>query len=96
MLQVEQKEFKNIKTVSYVFENVGDILPMHNHEATPETEHISIVARGSFKVSGAGWEQNVFCGALIDFTVDQWHEFEALEPNSKIINVLKILGEQNV
>lgn len=96
MLQIEAKQYKNLKTVSYTFDDVGVVLPMHNHVDKPETEHITIVARGSFIMRGAGWGQTVLCGALIDFEVDQWHEFESLEVNSKLVNVVKILGEKDV
>ena len=96
MLLPEAKQYKDLNTVSYTFNDVGVVLPMHNHVDKPETEHITIVARGSFIMRGAGWEQTVLCGAVIDFEVDQWHEFESLETNSKVINIMKILGDKNV
>ena len=92
MLQTDNQEYKDLRTVSYTFTDAGDVLPMHNHVQMPSTEHITIVARGSFLLRGAGWEQTVLSGALIDFSIEQWHEFESIEPNSKIINIMKTLG----
>ena len=94
MLVPEIKKLGQLQTTSYTFENVGDVLPMHNH---PElAAHITIVARGSFVMRGAGWKKNVDCGALIDFPYDTWHEFESIEANSKLVNVTKHIGDDDV
>lgn len=96
VLQPNPRQYKDLRTVSYTFDDVGVVLPMHNHVDLPNTEHITIVARGAFLMRGPGWEQTVLAGAVIDFEVDQWHEFEALEADSKLVNVMKFLGEKDV
>jgi len=71
----------------YTFEKVGDVLPMHNHDE--ESAHITIVARGSVKAHGKGWEKELSAGTVIDFPPNQAHEFIALEANSRIVNIIK-------
>ena len=71
----------------YDFEDVGDELAPHAHQAMDN--HVSIVARGRFRVSGNGWQREVAAGAIVDFEPGQVHGFVALEPRSRIINVLK-------
>ncbi len=65
----------------------GDILPMHDHGISDV--HITIVARGSFKVHGDGWEMTAKAGDVIDWKVGQRHELIALEPNSRFVNIVK-------
>jgi quercetin dioxygenase-like cupin family protein len=69
------------------FKDVGDILPMHTH--TEANNHISIVAKGSFKVHGDGWEKTIVAGNVVDWPVGKAHEFNALEPNSRLVNIQK-------
>jgi quercetin dioxygenase-like cupin family protein len=71
----------------YDFEVTGDILPMHNHDEN--TAHATIVARGSVKASGKGWEKQFKAGAVIDFPPNQEHQFIALEDNTRIVNIRK-------
>ena len=71
----------------YDFEVVGDTLPMHNH--TELNAHLTVVARGSVKAHGNGWERVLKSGAVIDFPANQPHEFIALEANSRIVNITK-------
>ena len=66
---------------------VGDILPMHNHDEN--TVHITIVARGSFMVKGDGWEMTSKAGDVIDWKPGQAHELIALEPNGRFVNIVK-------
>jgi quercetin dioxygenase-like cupin family protein len=73
--------------VIYDFEVAGDVLPMHNHDET--NAHITIVARGSVKASGEGWERVFKSGAIIDFPANQPHEFVALEDQTRIVNITK-------
>lgn len=65
----------------------GDILPMHNHDES--TVHITIIARGSFRAHGDGWETIMKAGDVVDWKVGQRHELIALEPNSRFINIRK-------
>ena len=71
----------------YTFEQAGDLLPMHTH--TDGNAHITIVARGKVKAHGNEWEAEYSTGAVIDFPVDQSHEFIALEDDSRIVNINK-------
>ncbi|MEI8035581.1 MAG: hypothetical protein WCH96_08920 [Betaproteobacteria bacterium] len=71
---------------------MGDVLPMHSH--TDGNVHISIVLRGSFKATGpyadgTSWEKILEQGKIYDWNADQFHEFTALEPNSRVINIIK-------
>lgn len=60
---------------------------MHEHD--PEQSHISIIARGSFKVFSGGSESTGTAGMVLDFPDNTPHEFIALEINSKLININK-------
>ena len=71
----------------YDFPSVDDMLPLHQH--TPETNHITIVARGSFKIHGNGWERIIKAGDVVDWPDNDPHEFIALEENSRIVNIVK-------
>ena len=71
----------------YDFDNVGDELEKHVHDET--TIHISIVARGRLKVFGDGWETEANTGAVLDWSVGQWHGFIALEPDTRLVNIVK-------
>lgn len=79
----------------YDFEEVGDELPLHFHNETDA--HISIVARGKLKVFTAesheaqhSWEGEISTGAVLDWEAGQWHGFTALEPNTRLINIIKV------
>ena len=80
-------EFGNLRGTIYDANDVDDILPMHTHDE--DTVHITIVARGSFKVHGDGWEMTAKAGDVIDWKVGQRHELIALEPNSRFVNIVK-------
>lgn len=69
------------------FPEIDDILGMHAH--TEEDVHITIVAKGSFRVHGNGWEKEVVSGNVLDWAPHDPHEFIALEPNSRIVNIIK-------
>lgn len=71
----------------YDFENAGDELPRHNHGELDI--HITIVARGSVKIFGDGWETTANTGAILDWEVGQYHGFIALEPNTRLVNIVK-------
>jgi quercetin dioxygenase-like cupin family protein len=77
----------SINGVIYDFEKTGDLLPMHTHDEN--SVHITIVARGSIKVSGHGWERIAKSGAILDFKPHQPHEFIALEDNTRLVNITK-------
>jgi hypothetical protein len=71
----------------YDFENTGDELERHTHGEADV--HISIVARGSCKVSGDGWETVANTGAVLDWEAGVYHGFVALEPNTRLVNIVK-------
>lgn len=87
MLQAKLVTFGKLNGTIYDAVDVGDVLPMHDHDEA--TVHITIVARGSFKVHGDGWEMTAKAGDVIDWKVGQAHELIALEPNSRFVNIQK-------
>ena len=89
MLLVKPLDVGNLKGSIYTFEDIGDTLDIHNHAAHPSTAHITIISKGSFKAFGHGWEKSVSAGDILNFAADQWHGFEALEPDSKFVNIIK-------
>jgi quercetin dioxygenase-like cupin family protein len=80
-------EFGSLRGTIYDANNTDDILPMHSHDE--DTVHITIIARGSFKAHGDGWEMTAKAGDVIDWKVGQAHELIALEPNSRFVNIRK-------
>lgn len=73
----------------YDFDVPGDKLPLHIHN--DKTVHISIVARGSFEITGPTFESvKADTGVVMDWDKDTAHEFTALEPNSRLINIIKV------
>jgi len=86
-MQVQVKQFGKLTGSIYDAPEVDDILPMHTHGEADV--HITIVARGSFKVHGDGWEMTAKAGDVIDWKVGQRHELIALESNSRFVNIVK-------
>jgi quercetin dioxygenase-like cupin family protein len=91
MLQTKPLIYGKLNGAIYDAPEVGDILLMHNHGEADV--HITIVARGSFRVHGNGWDIVGKAGDVIDWKPGQAHEFIALEPNSRFVNIIK--GFQN-
>ena len=87
MLQPKPISFGKLNGTVYDFPETNDFLPMHTH--TELDVHITVVARGSFKAHGNGWEKIMNCGDVIDWPANYAHEFIALEPNSRIVNIIK-------
>ena len=87
MLQHNITQHGTLSATTYDFDDVGDELPRHTHD--DQTVHVSIVARGAFKVFGDGWEQEYRAGAFLDWEPGVYHGFIALEPNSRLINIVK-------
>jgi hypothetical protein len=83
-------EFGDIKGLIYFFEDAGDILPKHVH--TEEDNHITVVMCGAIKAYSHDWEVEVKAGHILDFRPNEPHEFMALEPGTKIFNIVKKLG----
>jgi quercetin dioxygenase-like cupin family protein len=87
MMNSTMKSFGKLNAAIYDFEVEGDKLPLHVH--TVENNHITIVARGSFRFSGDGWEMICKSGDVVDWEAGKRHEFTALEPNSRCVNIMK-------
>lgn len=87
MLNIGQKNFGKLQGTIYDFPEVNDILPMHTHNE--ETSHITIVSKGSFRAHGLAFDITIKAGDVVDFEPNQPHEFVALEPNSRIVNIVK-------
>ena len=87
MLQIKPFALGKLSGAVYNFENVGDELERHNHG--PSDVHISIVARGKLKIVGDGWEKEASAGAVLDWDVGVFHAFFALEPNTRLVNIIK-------
>lgn len=90
MLRDTPFAFGSLKGTVYDFVDANDVLPMHQHDET--TVHITVVARGSFKIRGNAWERTVQAGDVIDWRPNDPHEFVALEANSRAVNILKNVG----
>jgi quercetin dioxygenase-like cupin family protein len=87
MMESKLAIYGKINGTIYDFPEVGDVLPMHTHDET--SVHISIVARGSFRAYGDGWHHTLGCGDIVDWPANQPHEFSALEPGSRLVNIVK-------
>jgi quercetin dioxygenase-like cupin family protein len=87
MLQTKPITFGKLSGTVYDFPAVGDDLPMHSHGEADV--HITVVARGSFKTHGNGWERVLKAGDVVDWKPNDPHEFVALEDNSRIVNIVK-------
>jgi quercetin dioxygenase-like cupin family protein len=88
MLQVKRLSLGKLFGSVYDFPEINDVLEMHKH--TDRDVHITIVARGSFRIHGEGYDITSKAGDVLDWDVNQLHEFIALEPNSRIVNIIKV------
>lgn len=73
--------------VFYEFENVGDGIPLHQHDA--DAAHNIVVLRGRVHLYGRGVDQVLETGSVTDFDNALPHEIAALEAGSKILNLYK-------
>lgn len=76
-----------LQATIYDFEEVGDKLPMHTHGE--DDNHITMINQGSFKVITNTYEAVLTKGQIADWNAGEPHEFIALEPNSRFINIVK-------
>jgi quercetin dioxygenase-like cupin family protein len=75
-----------LRLAIHTFAAAGDSLAMHSH---PEGEaHITFVNAGRLRVFGPGWERVLHPGAQVKFEPNQLHAYEALEPGSRITNII--------
>ena len=87
MMQFSPISFGKLNGTRYDFPLEGDALPMHTHGENDT--HISIVSKGSFRAHGDGWELTLVAGNVVDWPAHQAHEFVALEPGSRLVNIVK-------
>ena len=87
MLKQSQAKFGNLNATIYDFEVIGDKLPMHTHGDADN--HITVDNRGTLVARGHDWEMILKVGQIADWIAGQAHEFEAIEDNSRIVNIVK-------
>lgn len=87
MLLVTESYFGDLKAQIYNFENANDVLDEHNHDRL--TVHITIVCKGKVLIKSMGFTRKAESGEIVDFYENQPHEIIALEPNTKIVNIVK-------
>lgn len=92
MLRNKPLALGDLRGTVYDFDDAGDELEAHAHNA--DALHISIVARGSFRVHGDGWEQIARPGNVLDWAPGQTHGFVAMEPNCCLVNILKTTARE--
>ncbi|CAB4182246.1 hypothetical protein UFOVP1071_192 [uncultured Caudovirales phage] len=93
MLQHKLLNVDSIRGIVFDFPEVGDVLPMHTHDET--NVHITICARGRLRVFSNQFELEISAGEVWDWEDGVWHGFEALEPNSRIVNIIKAYSNPN-
>jgi len=93
MLQHKLLNVDSIRGIVFDFPEVGDVLPMHTHDET--NVHITICARGRLRVFSNQFELEISAGEVWDWEDGVWHGFEALEPNSRIVNIIKAYSNSN-
>ena len=84
-------ETGDLKGAIYDFPEKNDILPMHEHDES--SVHITIVAKGKFKAKGLEWEKELISGNVVDWQPYQPHEFIAMEPDSRLVNIVKHINK---
>lgn len=87
MLEVKPFVLGKLVGSIYDFPAAGDVLPMHTH--TEANVHISVIARGSFRAHGNGWERVVNAGDVLDWQPNEPHEFIALSAEARLVNIVK-------
>jgi len=76
-----------VRGTMYTFEKINDVLPLHTHG--PKDVHVTIVARGRFRMHGSFGEREVGAGAFVDWEPGVSHEFIALTDDARIYNLVK-------
>ena len=74
----------------YNMSEAGDAVQKHAHGE--KDNHITIVAKGRLKVVTDSGEAEYAAGSIIDFVVGEGHELIALDPNTRIFNIIKQAG----
>ena len=92
MLLTKDANFGGLIVLIHDFQEVGDTLPMHVHDES--TVHITVVARGRIKAFSHDWQKEAGAGVVLNFREGEPHEIVALEPNTRIVNILRNTFEQ--
>ena len=73
----------------YAFGHVGDELAAHVHDAA--SNHITIIMQGSFRCTGNHLIDGKVLrqGQVVDWPTGEPHGFVALEPNSRMLQIIK-------
>lgn len=87
MLQIKTFNLGKLSGTIYDFPELNDTLEMHQHDEN--NVHITVIARGSFRVHGEGYDIISKSGDILDWQPNQLHEFISLESNSRIVNIIK-------
>lgn len=87
MLQAKPLNAGKLMGTIFDFAEAGDVLPMHTHSEADV--HISVVAKGSFRAHGNGWERMVSAGDVLDWRPGDPHEFVALDAGARLVNIVK-------
>jgi quercetin dioxygenase-like cupin family protein len=90
MLSSKKLQVGDIDGLIYDFSEAGDQIDKHIHGK--QDAHIIIVAKGSVKVYSHDWETIAQAGDILNMAEEQPHAVVSLEPNTKIINILKTLN----
>ena len=69
----------------YDFGAIGDTLPEHSHGETDK--HYTIVCTGSIKIFGPWGNEIVNPGDIRRFKPGLLHGFEAMAPDSRVVNL---------
>jgi quercetin dioxygenase-like cupin family protein len=78
--------------VTWHFEKVGDVFPIHTH--TEDNNHITIVSHGSIKLLGKHEGKTLTAqpgGTIVNWPVGEPHGFEALTNGATLTNIFKNL-----
>lgn len=73
--------------VHYLFDSVGDGIPMHAHIPGPML-HSTRCLKGSCAIYGDGIDAVLHPGETLDFKSYRMHELAALEAGTEIVNVM--------
>jgi len=84
---VTNVEIGSLRLSVHDFATPGDILPMHVHDEN--TAHITLIQSGAVLVRTPEKTATYCVPDILDFPAHEPHEFEALEPNTRITNIVK-------
>ena len=92
MLEFTQFSTGDLRFTIYDFGKVGDVLPPHVHLPEDRSGHVTVVADGRVELITSTERIALSKGDVVDIADGEVHSFEALEPRSRIVNVVKYMG----